>query len=264
MTWVLDLDGVVWRGNQPIEGSVEAIRKLKDAGIRVTYVTNNSTQGAAEQVQKMATMGIETDLDDVLSAQDLLIQHLGEKQTIMCPGAPRLVQALRDAGHTVLVPEDYIGDGNNPESVGHPDPVDLVVAGQRFDATYLQYSVAMRSVLQCGRLVAANRDPMYPHSTGMFIGTGSVVAMLEEASGVKAHVIGKPEQTMVDEVHKRIPDASLVVGDQFSTDGELARKANIPFAFVESGVDATRTTDGGGTPVAHRMANLAALVEALV
>jgi ribonucleotide monophosphatase NagD (HAD superfamily) len=138
------------------------------------------------------------------------------------------------------------------------------VAGLRFDLTILQLSVAVRAVLQCNTLLAPNRDPMYPHSSGMFVGTGSIVATIETATGIKAEVMGKPEQPMVDEVLRRIPDATLVVGDQFAMDGELARKAGLAFAFVESGVDAQRRTSRHNTPVAHTSTNLATLVEALL
>jgi 4-nitrophenyl phosphatase len=264
VTWVLDLDGVVWRGAEPIAGAVEAIRRLKDNGIRVTYVTNNSAHGAVEQVKKMARMGIDTSTDDIISAQDMLIARIGSNRTLLCTGAPLLVAALRNAGNTVLLPAEFIGDPDATVTVQDIPDVDAVVVGQCFDATYLQYSVAARAVMQCGRLLAPNRDPLYPHPSGMLLGTGSVVAMLENATGVKAEVVGKPEQAMVDELRSRIPDAQLVVGDQFSTDGELARKANIAFALVETGVDAQRSSDSTSTPVAHRSPSLATLVETLL
>jgi 4-nitrophenyl phosphatase len=264
MTWVLDLDGVVWRGNEPIPGSVEAIARLQRQGIRVTYVTNNSTLGAAEQVAKLASMGVRTTSDDVVSARDLLVRRVGTGSTILCAAAPALGQALRDAGNEVLYPEEFVGDAGDPTTVGVPSTVDCVVVGQRFDTTYLLLSVAVRAALQCGRLIAPNRDPLYPHSSGMLLGTGSLLAAVENATGLEAEVFGKPEQPMVDELASRLPEARLVVGDQFSTDGELARRAGIDFAFVESGVDAERNSREGATPAAHRATDLAALVEALL
>lgn len=264
MTWVLDLDGVVWRGNEPIAGSIDAIERLQRNGVRVGFVTNNSALGAADQVAKLAALGVASTIDDIVSAHDLLIKHIGIGKRIMCLAREGLTQSIRVAGNTVYTPNDYVTIAGDPSTVQQPPEVDVVVAGQRFDVDYLQLSVVARALLQCRLLYAANRDPLYPHETGMLLGTGSIVAALETAGGVKAEVVGKPEQSMVDATRQRFPDAKLIVGDQLSMDGELARKAGLPFAFVASGVDAERSTKNGDTPVAHTFSNLAALVEALL
>lgn len=264
VTWVLDLDGVVWRGNEPIVGSVEAIKRLQDAGKRVAYVTNNSASGSADQVVKLAAMGIAANIEDVVSARDLLVERIGTGKTVMCSVAPGLARAIEEAGNRVLLPEQFIGDETDLNSVVDPPDVDVVVAGQRFDVTYLQLSVTTRALLQCGKLLAPNRDRLYPHSSGMLLGTGSIVATLETASGVTAEILGKPEQPIVDAMLKRLPDAVIVVGDQLSTDGELARRANVAFGFVTSGVDGRRAVDSSDTPIAHSAESLSSLVEALL
>jgi HAD superfamily hydrolase (TIGR01450 family) len=264
VTWVLDLDGVVWRGKEPIPGSVEAIARLQASGIQVAYVTNNSTLGAVDQAAKMASLGIDAAPHDIVSAHDMLIERIGTGKVVLCAAAPEISAALRRAGNEVVVPAECIGRSGDPTTLTNVPAVDCVVGGLRFDMTVLEMSVAVLAALQCGKLLSTNRDPLYPFSTGMLMGTGSVVAALENATGLVAETMGKPEQAMVNEMARRIPDAALVVGDQLATDGELARKAGIPFALVQTGVDAERKSESAATPAAHVVNDLATLVEMLL
>jgi HAD superfamily hydrolase (TIGR01450 family) len=264
VTWVLDLDGVVWRGSEPILGSVDAIRDLKNAGVRVAYVTNNSLLGATDQVAKLASMGIDATPDDVVSAHDMLLARVGSDKTVMCAASPEMAAALRRNGNSVLLPDDFIAEAGAPASLVSPPAVDCVVVGLRFDMNLLHLSVAVLAALQCGTVFSTNRDPLYPFSTGMLMGTGSVVAAVEHATGLPVETMGKPAKAMVDEMLRRFPDAALVVGDQRATDGELARRAGVPFALVRSGVDAERRSETSETPAAHEALDLATLVETLL
>jgi 4-nitrophenyl phosphatase len=261
MTWVLDLDGVVWHGQHLIEGSAEAIATLQNKGVRVAYVTNNSTLGARPLVEKFAEFGIDVDVDDIISAHDLLVERIGSGKRVLATAAPGLVEALRAAGNEVFIPEDFVEDWQAPETIATPPDVDLVVGGQKFTLNYATMSVAVRALLQCRQLYAANRDPLYPGSTGMTLGTGSILAALETAAGVQATVFGKPERPMVEALHQRFPDVRLVVGDQLATDGLLAHRAKVPFGYVLSGVDAQRRSASGDVPYAFQAADLAGLVE---
>lgn len=263
MTWVLDLDGVVWHGSHAIEGSVDAIAKLRQSGIGVAFVTNNSTMGAQALVHKFAGFGIEVEPEDIVSAHDLLVAKVGTGKRILAAAAPGLVQILRDGGNTVFDAHQFIEPGAPSAQITDPPPVDLVVGGQNFHLDYLQLSVAMRAILQCKTLYSANRDPLYPSSSGMMLGTGSIIAALETASGVSATIFGKPSRIMVDALLERFPDTQLIVGDQLSMDGVFAAGANIAFGHVLSGVDAQRASASTDVPVAHQAKDLASLVEAL-
>src|SRR4051812_17392523 len=102
MTWVLDLDGVVWRGATPIEGSVEAIATLQRNNIPVRYVTNNASMSNAEFVQKMHGMGITTAQEDVLSSRALLFELLGGNSTVLCANRQALSEAIAAEGNKVF------------------------------------------------------------------------------------------------------------------------------------------------------------------
>lgn len=261
MTWVLDLDGVVWHGTKLLEGAAVAIERLRNRGIRVGFLTNNSTLGSEALVGKFASLGIEVEAEDILSAHDILVQRIGSGKRILATTSKTVLDSLRASGNEVFEPRQFIGDTGELDCILDLPEFDMVVSGQNPALDYWQLSVGVRALLQCRTHFAANRDPLYPSTRGMALGTGSIVAALETASGVKATVVGKPEHTMVEAMFERFPDVRVVVGDQFAIDGLFAQRAKVPFGHVLSGVDADRPTNAADVPYAHQAKNLAAMVD---
>lgn len=220
----LDLDGVLWRGDEPIPGSVEAVAKLAAAGARVAYLTNNSSLRVSDYVDKFARFGVDAAPDQILTsaqaAAELLTGSLAAGARVLpCAGAG-VVEALEQAGFTIV----------------DRSPADAVVVGfhRTFDFDGLDRAAA--AARDGARLVATNADPTYPGPGHVWPGSGSILAAVATASGRTAEVAGKPEAPMVAMVRHRLGDAGVMVGDRPSTDGALATALGWPFALVLSGI----------------------------
>jgi 4-nitrophenyl phosphatase len=251
-----DLDGVVWRGDEPIPGAAAAISDLRKAGLRVVFVSNNSSQPVAEVAAKLTAAGAPSATDDVvtsaISAATLLASTLDPGAPVLACAGPGVVEALESAG---LRPVDR-------------SPVTAVVVGFHRGFDYDELDRASAAVRAGARFVATNLDATYPVPGGLIPGSGAIAAAVATAAGRAPEVAGKPEQPMVDVIRKRFGPAGVVVGDRPSTDGALAAALDWPFALVLSGVTQRDPTPGGeeipDPPPPLVAADLAALVPRLV
>lgn len=233
-----DLDGVVWRGDDPIAPAAEGIAALRDAGLRVAFVSNNSSSPVGDVVAKLGRMGIAADADDVVTsamAAAWLLQHsLAPGARVLVCGGPGVHEALTEVG---LVP---VTDG----------PADAVVVGFHLDFDFAGLDRASRAVREGARFVATNLDATYPVPSGLIPGAGSIVAAVATAAGASPEVAGKPEAPTVGIIRERYGDTGVVVGDRPSTDGALATALGWPFALVLSGVTAA-VAPAGGEAIPH-------------
>lgn len=253
---VVDLDGVVWRGERPVPGAAAAIGALRDAGTRVAFVTNNSSPTVAENLAKLAGVGIPADPADLLSsagaAASLLRRELEPGSRVLPCAGPGVVEALTAAGFAIA---------------GEP-PVDAVVVGFHRDFDFAGLDRASSAVRAGARFVATNTDATYPDSGRLLPGAGAIVAAVAMAAGRDPEVAGKPAPATVALVRERLGTAGVVIGDRPSTDGALAAALGWTFALVLSGVT-SRTPGPGGEPVPEPPPplvadDLAALVPALL
>jgi HAD superfamily hydrolase (TIGR01450 family) len=243
VTWVLDLDGVVWLGDEPISGAAEAVATLRARGGRVLFATNNSFARLAEQEAKLARFGIPAHEDVLTSATAAArLVKVGER-ALVC-GGPGIAEALEVRGATP------VRDGD----------ADAVVVGFHRDFDYERLRVAVRAIQRGARLIATNDDATYPTPDGPIPGGGAIVAAVAYASGVRPVVAGKPHAPMADLVREVGGGTGTVVGDRPETDGAFARTLGYRFALVLSGV--THEADLPVDPAPDTVApNLAALVD---
>ncbi|MHB8680951.1 MAG: HAD-IIA family hydrolase [Acidimicrobiales bacterium] len=227
-SWVVDLDGVVWLAEQPIPGSAGAVARLRDAGVRVVFASNNSAPRLEELLDKLDRAGIPTDAEDLVTSAQAAASLLAPGTTAFVCGEAGVVEALAARG------VDVVDHG----------PVDAVVVGwnRRFDFDLLAATAAL--VRAGARFVATNDDATYPTPEGLLPGAGAVLAAVATAAQATPEVAGKPHDPTVRLIGQRVPDAALMVGDRPSTDGVLAQRLGIPFALVRSGV-----TRGGREPM---------------
>jgi 4-nitrophenyl phosphatase len=252
----LDLDGVVWRGDEPVVGSAAAVAALRNAGLVVGFVSNNSSMPVGDVVAKLARVGIDTGPDHVLTsalaAADLLAGDLPAGARVLTCAGPGVVESLTAAG---LVP------------VREP-PAEAVVVGFHRDFDFDGLDRAARAVRDGARFVATNLDATYPVAGGLLPGAGALVAAVATAGGRPPEVAGKPSAAAAAMVHRRLGRRGVMVGDRPSTDGEFAIRLGWPFALVLSGV--CSPTPGPGEesvpepPPPYLAADLAAMVPALV
>ena len=227
-----DLDGVVWLMHQPIPGSVDAIRRLREAGHRVLFVTNNSHSSAHEQASVLERIGIAAIGDVVTASQSAgALLHAGER--VLTCGGPGVMQAIADAG-AVLV-----GRSDDPDLPQDVEVDSVVVAFHRtFDFAGLTRLSA--SIRKGARFIATNDDATYPTPDGVIPGGGAIVSAVATASGVQPIIAGKPYAPMANLVRNVLGDVDMsnawMVGDRVSTDGAFARTIGCHFAHVRSGV----------------------------
>jgi HAD superfamily hydrolase (TIGR01450 family) len=229
MPWVLDLDGVVWLGEDPIPGAAEAVAALRAAGERVLFATNNSSARVADQEAKLAAMGIPAEGDVVSSAQ-ATARLVEPGQRVLVAGGPGLREALEARGAVVL------------DATAHePDhDVDAVAVGFHRAFDYEGLRRAATAVWQGARFLASNDDATYPTPAGMIPGGGAIAASIAYAVGGQPLIAGKPHQPMADLIHDLVGDTAgdpgTMVGDRPSTDGAFAKTLGYRFALVLSGV----------------------------
>ncbi len=246
VAWVIDLDGVVWLGPEPVAGSAEAVARLRAAGNQVVFVTNNAGATVADVEAKLAGMGIEAEGAVITSAQ-AAASVLDPGSTVYPLAGPGVIEALEARGVTV-----------RPEG-----PVDAVVVGFHHDFDYDKLCRAHRAVWQGARLIATNADPTYPTSDGPIPGAGSILAALVTAAGVEPEVAGKPHPPIAALVREVIGDGPhMLVGDRPSTDGLLAAELGVRFGLVLSGSTDAEDLEGEELAPDRIADDLAALVDA--
>jgi 4-nitrophenyl phosphatase len=220
VAWILDLDGVIWLAGEVVPGSVDAVARLRAAGERVCFVTNNSSQRVGDQEAKLEAFGIPA-TGDVLTSAMAAALLLQPGQTALVCGGPGVTEALGRRGvHTVTA-----------------GAADSVVVGFHLDFDYGRLRAASDAVLGGATLVGTNDDPTYPTPEGPIPGGGAILAAVATATGVEPVVAGKPYAPMASLVRDLAGDGPhVVVGDRPSTDGVFAVTLGARFALVLSGV----------------------------
>jgi glycerol 3-phosphatase-2 len=223
---LFDLDGVLYRGDEPVPGASETIGALREAGARIAFLTNNSSRTPEQVCAKLNAMGVAAAASEIVTSAiataDLLASRGGGTAFVM--GGDGVVGALTDAGLDVLD--------------GEPEAADLVVVGIDDDLTYASLRTACVLVRRGARLVATNADPTFPATDGeLWPGAGALVAAITTATGVEAEVVGKPHAPLFQTALRRAGGATpLVIGDRLDTDIAGAAALGWDSLLVLSGV----------------------------
>jgi glycerol 3-phosphatase-2 len=259
--FLVDLDGVVWLGDEPIEGSASALEELREAAERVLFTTNNAFPTVEEYLSKLSRCGIDAAPDDVVTSAQAAASLLHAKTTAAVCGGPGLFEALGERDVEAL-----------PLRAGVPLPsggADALVVGYHLDFGYETLSRGAQIVREGAAFIGTNEDPTYPTSKGLLAGTGALLAAFATASGHRPVVAGKPHPPMVELVEQKVgvPGTQLtVIGDRASTDGAFAAALGARFCLVTSGVTPPglppSPTDPVPDLVAEDLAGLCKLLEA--
>ena len=187
---LVDLDGVVYRGADPVPGVAAVLAARAAAGDDVVYVTNNSMHYRADYVTRLASMGAPITPDTVVSSARATALFVAEQdpplRRVLVLGAGGLEREARDAGLEVVTAA-HAATRMQQEGIdgfaaaGSPD---AVLVGLDPNLTYLRIAAAADCVRAGARFFATNRDPVYPTERGLRPGAGSLVAAVEAATGV--------------------------------------------------------------------------------
>jgi phosphoglycolate/pyridoxal phosphate phosphatase family enzyme len=227
--FVLDLDGVVWTGDEPVPGAPETIRSLRDAGKRLAFVTNNSSQTPETYAKKLADVGAQGDAAEVVTSADAVARLMAAEipalrgRSAFVIGGPGLVERVAEAGVR-------ISDGADPSECS------IVVVGFDLDLTYEKLRRATLAIRGGAAFIASNADATYPAPDGLWPGCGATVAALRASTGAEPLVAGKPQPLMLDVARERVGGTpALVVGDRIDTDVLAAQAVGWPSALVLTG-----------------------------
>ncbi|HVW02584.1 MAG TPA: HAD-IIA family hydrolase [Planctomycetaceae bacterium] len=205
--FLIDMDGVLYRGPEMIPGANRFIHQLRARNIPFRCLTNNSQRTSRDVVPKLARMGIEIEEEHVFTCALATASFLAQQKpggTAFVIGEGGLLTALHQHGYAVVDHEpDYV----------------VVGEGRTFNLELVE--AAVRMILNGAKLIATNLDPNCPTQNGLRPGCGAMVAMLEAATGVKAFSVGKPSPVMMRAARKELglgTDETVIIGDTMETD----------------------------------------------
>ena len=205
---LFDLDGVLYRGDDPVPGAAEVLQRLRAAGATIRFLTNNSARTPDQVAEGLARMGMEADPREVVTsagATAALLRREGATGSAFVIGERGIRSALAGIGIEVV-------DGT-------PERADLVVVGWDRELTYDRLRTAALLIQRGARLVATNADATYPAPDGLWPGGGAILAAVVTATGATPTVVGKPSRPMFEAATDAIGATHpLVIGDRLDTD----------------------------------------------
>lgn len=244
-----DLDGVVWRRSEPVQGSIAALGDLIGAGWSVLFITNSSHDPAGHHLDRLLELGV-PDGVEVLTSPMAAALLCDPGEVVLCAAGPGVREELTRRGCSVL-----------PGDVEPTEEVDAVVVGLHPEFDYRRLGIAMRAIRAGARFIGTNSDPTFPTEAELLPGGGSIIGAVAVASGVTPTIAGKPEAPMAALIRSRLPAEVrrlVMVGDRASTDGAMAEAVGAEFAHVLTGVDDDRPSAGSS------FRDLAAVVDSLL
>jgi HAD superfamily hydrolase (TIGR01450 family) len=224
--FLLGLEGCLWIQDKPTPRAGEAVAALRAAGKQVAFLTSDPRPSGEDVVRKLWGMGFQAAVREVVTVGGALQFSLAGRRfrTAVVIGSPALHRHVEDAGLRIL---------NNSDLATRADVV-VVGAHERF--SYVELRVATQAVLRGAALVGADREATIAEADGRWPGTGALIAALEEATGVKAATVGKPDPQLFLTALDRLGDGrALVVGDRVDTDVEAGHAAGLDVAIVLTG-----------------------------
>ncbi|MGH3872421.1 MAG: HAD-IIA family hydrolase [Pseudonocardiaceae bacterium] len=224
---LLDLDGTVIRGLEPVPEAPEVVNELRKVGRTVLFITNNASRAPAEVAAHLTGLGVRTGSADVLTsgqaAVAMLAAQLPSGAAVLVVGTEALVGAVRSVGLRPVV-----AAAERPAAV---------VQGHSPETGWARLAEACLAI-RCGALwIACNVDRTLPTERGLLPGNGAMVAALRAATDREPTVAGKPARPLLDTAVQRTgAQQPLVVGDRLDTDIAGARAAGLTSLLVLSGV----------------------------
>lgn len=205
--FLIDMDGVIYRGKQLIPGADSFIHLLLEREIPFVFLTNNSQRTRRDVVCKLERMGIRVTESHIFTCAMATARFLAAQKpngTAFVIGEGGLSHALHRNGYAIV-----------------DDDPDYVVVGEGRTFNMETVEAAVRMILRGAKLIATNMDPNCPTASGTRPGCGAVVAMLETATGRKAFSVGKPSSVMMRAARKEIglsATETIMIGDTMETD----------------------------------------------
>ena len=226
-TYLIDLDGVIYRGNELLPGAEQFITWLETNKKKYLFLTNNSFATATQILAKLERLGIATNNTHLLTAGQAAAQYIARrfpKGVVYVVGEQPLIELVESLGLT----------GANIDA----QEADAVLVGLDRDFDYAIMTCAMNAVRSGALFVTINRDPVLPIAGGFIPGCGALAAAIEVASGVTPEVVGKPEPMLLQEAMRQLdsqPGETVMIGDGLQVDILAGQNAGTHTLLLLSG-----------------------------
>jgi len=223
--YLIDMDGVLVHGKNPVPGAPEFIQRLKNRKCKFLILTNNSIYTPGDLSHRLKTNGLEIEEDQIFTsglATALFLDKQRPRGTAYVIGESGLTTLLHNIG--------YIISDSTP---------DYVVVGETHQYNFEQVKKAVRLILGGARFILTNHDPSSPGESGIVPGAGALAALIEKASGAAPFIIGKPNPLMMRsalnflDVHS---EDTTMIGDRMETDIAAGVMSGLETILVLSGV----------------------------
>ena len=250
--FLVDLDGTVWVGSEVVAGAADAVRRLREAGKEVVFVTNDSRAGSEELAERLRASGIEATAANVLTAGTVTARLAAESAP---PGAGAFVIGAAALRREVAAAGLRVLDG----AAGREAAVVLVALHPDF--SYAELRTASAALRSGAALFATNREPGLPMPDGVWPGTGAILAAVEYASGATATIGGKPEPHLFERGRRMLAKARrvAVVGDGLASDVAGGAGAGLDTVLVLSGNASAEQVAGSSPRPDHVLDSIAEL-----
>jgi len=231
---IIDMDGVLWHGDQAQIGLIEFFQTLRELNIPFVLATNNAGMTAEQYVIKLEKMGVVVALNEILTSGMAtalyLSKHYHPAQTsVYVIGGIGATQPLLDLGFKLTGLYE-----TSPEQRAH-----LVVCGLDRELSWDKLATATLNIRAGAHFVGTNGDTSLPTEHGITHGNGAILAALQAATGVVPTIIGKPEPIIYQQAMELLGvdmDYTVAIGDRLDTDILGAVRTGIRSLMVLSGI----------------------------
>ena len=236
---IIDMDGVLWHGNEPIRGLVTFFETLREIDLPFVLATNNASLTQRQYIDKLSKMNVVVTADEILTSSMATASYLDahqpkNKRRVFVIGETGLQEPLIEHGFT-LTGLYEVNQKEQSDKVG----ADLVVSGLDRKLTWDKLATATLNINQGASFYATNVDTTLPTELGDVMGNGGTVAALEAATGVRAVSIGKPGPILYQQALSTLGttlDETIAIGDRLNTDILGAVNTGIRSILVLTGI----------------------------
>ncbi|CCE25610.1 HAD-IIA family hydrolase [Methylotuvimicrobium alcaliphilum] len=232
---IIDMDGVLWHGSQPLPGLIDFFDTLRAKHLRFILATNNATLTAEQYVTKLAGMGVRIGTEQILTSAMATASYLSRE---VDPATSRVFVIGEEGARAPLLEQGFtLTDTFDP--VNTQTNADIVVCGLDRTLTWQKLANATYTLHAGAKFIGTNADTSLPTEQGMTIGNGAILAALQAATGVKPITIGKPEPIMYRQAMALLDtdtNKTIAIGDRLDTDILGAVRADIRSLMVLTGV----------------------------
>jgi NagD protein len=224
-SWLMDMDGVLVREEQPVPGADRFLARLRELGTPFLVLTNNSIYTRRDLTARLAASGIDVPEESIWTSALATARFLEDQRpggSAFVIGEAGLTTALHDAGYTLTE--------RSP---------DYVVLGETRTYSFERITRAIRLISDGARFIATNPDATGPSSEGPLPATGSVAALISRATGVEPYFVGKPNPLMMRSALNAIDahsETAAMIGDRMDTDIVSGLEAGMHTILVLTGV----------------------------